>query len=75
MCFGPSTVGAGAKTRFESSIKKLKPRLICDSFLGLNIKGRFVLVRFSFLFFGWWCNLFGALLNSSFFFFLFFARS
>ena len=29
MCFGPSTLGAGAKTRLESRIKKFMPHCIC----------------------------------------------
>ena len=29
MCFGPSTLGAGAKTRLESRIKKFTPHCIC----------------------------------------------
>ena len=29
MCFGPSTQGAGAKTRLESRIKKFTPHCIC----------------------------------------------
>ena len=29
MCFGPSTLGAGAKTRLGSGIKKLTPHCIC----------------------------------------------
>ena len=28
MCFGPSTLGAGAKTRLESRIKKFAPHCI-----------------------------------------------
>ena len=28
MCFGPSTLGAGAKTRLESRIKKFTPHCI-----------------------------------------------
>ena len=28
MCFGPGTLGAGAKTHLESSIKKFEPHLI-----------------------------------------------
>ena len=30
MCFGPSTLGAGAKTRLESRIKKFTPHCICS---------------------------------------------
>ena len=29
MCFGPSTLGAGAKTRLESRIKKFTPHCVC----------------------------------------------
>ena len=29
MCFGPSTMGAGAKTRLESRIKKFTPHCVC----------------------------------------------
>ena len=29
MCFGPSTLGAGAKTRLESRIKKFTPHRVC----------------------------------------------
>ena len=32
MCFGPSTLGAGAKTRLESRIKKCTPHCICRYF-------------------------------------------
>ena len=32
MCFGPSTLGAGAKTRLESRIKKLTPHCVCRPF-------------------------------------------
>ena len=29
MCFGPSTLGAGAKTRLESRIKTFTPHCVC----------------------------------------------
>ena len=29
MCFGPSTLGAGAKTRLESRTEKFKPHCVC----------------------------------------------
>ena len=29
MCFGPSTLGAGAKTRLESRIKEFTPHCVC----------------------------------------------
>ena len=29
MCFGPSTLGAGAKTRLEFRIKKFMPHCVC----------------------------------------------
>ena len=32
MCFGPSTLGAGAKTRLESKMKKFTPHCICRPF-------------------------------------------
>ena len=32
LCFGPSTLGAGAKTRLESGIKKFTPHCICRYF-------------------------------------------
>ena len=31
MCFGPSTQGAGAKTRLKSRIKKFTPHCVCRS--------------------------------------------
>ena len=31
MCFGPSTLGAGAKTCLESRIKKITPHCVCRS--------------------------------------------
>ena len=37
MCFGPSTLGAGAKTRLESRIKKFTPHCVCrPSMLGMH---------------------------------------
>ena len=39
ICFGPSTLGAGAKTRLESRIKKFTPHLCLQAsapHLGLN---------------------------------------
>ena len=33
MCFGPSTLGAGAKTRLESRIKKFTPHCGCRPLL------------------------------------------
>ena len=30
MCFGPSTLGAGAKTRLESRIKEITPHCVCN---------------------------------------------
>ena len=38
MCFGPSTLGAGAKTRLESRIKKFTPHCVCRPLL--RKKGR-----------------------------------
>ena len=31
MCFGPSTLDAGAKTRLESRIKKFTPHCMCQN--------------------------------------------
>ena len=31
MCFGPSTLGAGAKTRLESRIKEFTPHCVCTT--------------------------------------------
>ena len=42
MCFGPSTLGAGAKTRLESRIKKFTPHCVCRRLLRIRITGQSV---------------------------------
>ena len=43
MCFGPSTLGAGAKTRLESRIKKFTPHCVCRAGRAKGLKGQVVL--------------------------------
>ena len=39
MCFGPSTLGAGAKTCLESRIKKFTPHCVCRRSMALKLNG------------------------------------